>query len=182
MKEQIEIKLSKKKILLLLFGATAFVAFGIVGTINPETWVSPMHRNETFIRLISILCVSFFGVCLINIIRKLFDNRIGLTINEDGIIENTNNSSVGLINWEDIIGFEIVKIKSTKIIFVKTKKPDKYIERANSWLHKNFMKSNKKTAGTPISINPGVLKIKSDELEELLRTEFEKRKNKATNR
>jgi len=179
MTEQIEIPLSKTKITLLLIGALFFVVIGVLGTLYPESYVSYRY-NSLYIRLTSIVAVVFFGICLVNIVRKLFDQNIGLTINKDGIIENTGNSTVGLINWEDITEFKTIKIKSTKIIFVYTNQPNKYIARAKNRIQKISMKSNNKTAGTPISINPQALAIKYDELEELLITQFETRKKKTT--
>ncbi len=181
MTKQIEITLSKKKIILVLIGALFFVVFGVLGTLNPESFVSHRYHSPLFIRITSIIGVIFFGICLKNIIQKLFDNNnIGLTINEDGIIENTNNFTVGLINWEDITGFKTIKIRSTKIIFVNTNKPEKYIARAQNRVHKSSLKSNNMTAGTPICINPQALSIKSEKLEELLITQFENRKKKTT--
>ena len=32
----------------------------------------------------------------------MFDNNVGLTINDNGILDNTNDSSFGFIKWADI--------------------------------------------------------------------------------
>lgn len=176
MKEQIEIPLSKTKLNLLLLGAIVFLIIGFIGTIIPETFISVRFNSPLFIRTVSIVSVLFFGVCLVNIVRKLFDKNIGLTINNDGIIDNSNNSTVGLINWSDITSIETIKIFSNKLVIIKTNKPEKYISLARNKIHKNSLKSNNLTLGTPLVINPKALKIKEVELEKLLMREFEKRK------
>ena len=123
-----------------------------------------------------VVSVIFFGTCAIFIGLKLFDKKVGLTINETGIIDNSNATSIGLIDWKDIIGVDKIEVTSTKILIIKTDVPDKYIERAKNRLAKRAMKANNKMYGSPISIISNSLKIKSQELEELITSEFLKRK------
>jgi hypothetical protein len=52
-------------------------------------------------------------------------------------------------------------------VIIKTNKPEKYISFARNKIHKNSLKSNNLTLGTPIVINPKALKIKEVELEKL---------------
>ena len=66
MTKQIEITLSKKKIILVLIGALFFVVFGVLGTLNPESFVSHRYHSPLFIRITSIIGVIFFGICLKN--------------------------------------------------------------------------------------------------------------------
>jgi len=176
MKEKIEIQLSKTKILSLLTGAIAFVTFGILFILNPEEFQSPILRNPTAIRMAGIASVVFFGLCLIFIARKLFDNNIGLTIDQYGITDNSNTTSVGLIEWADITAVGTVTVASTKILIIKTNNPDKYIERAKNGISRRAMKANYKFYGSPISITSSSLKIKYNNLERLISEEVEKRK------
>ncbi|MDN5202281.1 STM3941 family protein [Fulvivirgaceae bacterium BMA10] len=176
MNSKIEIPLSKMKITLLLIGAIIFIVLGILFILNPQQFTTNLFRSPEIIRIVGIASVSFFGLCLIFIVKKLFDNKIGLTIDHNGITDNTNATSVGLIEWEDITGIEKVQVASTKILMLQTDKPDKYINRGKSWISKRAMQANNNLYGSPLSIVSNSLKMKFEDLEELIRAEFEKRK------
>ncbi len=176
MTDKIEIPLSKTKILLLLIGATVFVVLGTLFIMNPEQFKSPIFQNPEAIRIAGIAAVAFFGLCLVFIAKKLFDNKVGLTIDQNGITDNSNATSVGLIEWDDITDIGTVQVASTKILMLETDKPEKYIERAKNGISKRAMKANHKMYGSPLSIISNSLKIKYDDLERMIREEFEKRK------
>ena len=89
--EHIEIPLSKKKILLLLFGAIAFVVIGVFFLINPSMFISTVARNPTIIFIAGLASVLFFGFCAIVVFRKLFDKKVGLVINREGIITSVRS-------------------------------------------------------------------------------------------
>ena len=76
----------------------------------------------------------------------------------------------------DITGIDKVEIASSKILLIITDKPDKYIERAKNGISKRAMKANHKMYGSPISIISSSLKMKFNELENLLRSELKRRK------
>ena len=75
MTDKIDIQLSKTKILLLLIGSTLFVVLGILFILNPEQLENSRFRNLEMIRIVGIVSVVFFGLCLVFIARKLFDTR-----------------------------------------------------------------------------------------------------------
>jgi len=172
----IEIPLSKKKILLLLLGAIVFVGLGIWYIVIPDQVVSVQYRNPEFIRIAGIASFVFFGICAVFIAKKLFDKKIGLIIDESGITDNTNGTSIGLIEWSDITGIEVIQIMSTKILMIQTNKPYKYIDKGKNKISKRAMKANLKLYGSPISITSSSLKIKFSELETLVKNEYTKRK------
>lgn len=168
MNEVIEIPLSKNKLVLLSLGALLFVAVGIFFIVKPE-------NNSDYLRILGIASVSFFALCLMFFIKKLFDKEKGLIINENGIVDNSSGVSVGLIEWTDIEDIETIKIASTKLLLIQTDKPEKYIARAKNVIAKQAMRANLKMYGTPLTITSNSLKIKFDELENLVLEEFRKR-------
>ncbi len=174
--DNIEIKLSRTKITLLIAIGIGFVLIGVPLILNPEQHTTIRYRSPELLRIIGIITVSFFGICLIFAIRKLFDPKKGLIINNNGIIDNTSATSIGLIEWSDITGIATIKVSSTKIIMVYTDKPEKYIERAKNRIAKKVMKANSKLYGSPLSIVSTSLKIKHKQLENLLLNELGKRK------
>ena len=104
MEKKIEIPLSKLKIGLLFIGSITFVLIGIQFAISPDEWTTARRNSPLFIRIIGIISTIFFGICGISIGKKLFDRNIGLTIDDRGITDNTNATSIGLIEWDDITG------------------------------------------------------------------------------
>lgn len=159
--EQSEIKISKIKLILMIIGSAIFVGLGLWFISKPNLFDS---RNEYLILIIGIASILFFGICLIFMIRKLFDNSIGLTINEMGITDNSSGTSVGLIEWNDISDIRTTQIASTKFILIETTNPEEYINRAKTSISRRAMKANYRMYGTPLSISSNTLQIKFDEL------------------
>jgi hypothetical protein len=175
MQSTIEIRLSKRKIFFLLIGSLCFVLIGSLAVIKPEKLISFLFRSADIIRIIGVFAICFFGITLVFII-KLLDNKPGLIINEYGITDNTNSTSFGLIEWNDIISIEKKQVMSTKFLLLHTNNPEKYISRVNNFILKRAVKMNFKTYGTPISIASNSLKINFEELECLLKKELKKNK------
>ena len=164
---KVEIPLSKTKIILLLLGGLAFVIAGILFTINPEEFISPIMRSPQIIRIGGITAVLFFGTASVYGIRKLFDKQMGLIIDEEGIIDNTNASSLGLIKWADIKNIKTEQVASTKFLLIYTKNPDKYFNKVKGFKRK-LMESNNIMYGTPLSITSSSLECNFNDLEELI--------------
>lgn len=178
---KIEIPLSKTKILLLLIGAIAFVILGTLFLITPDTFISPIFRNPQAIRIAGIVAVLFFGAVGLYGFRKFFDKTIGLTIDENGITDNTNATSVGLIDWNDIVEIRTEQVMSTKFLMIFTSNPDKYMERVNGFKRK-LMQGNIKMYGTPLSITSNTLRYDFDDLQRLIKDKLIEQKERMPNR
>ncbi|MCL7755144.1 STM3941 family protein [Polaribacter sp. Z022] len=185
---EIKIPLSKTKIILLMIGALAFVVGGIFGIIDAERFASIRYpKNLVFYS--GLASVLFFGLCFVFIAKKVFSRKSGLTINENGIIDHSNATSIGLIEWNDITGIETIQIdvpvygtfwntKSPKMLIIKTSSPEKYIKRSKNIISKKVMEANNRMYGTPLTIISNTLKIKFSELEEMITEQLKQRKNK----
>lgn len=178
---KIEIQLSKKKIGLLLIGAIVFVLLGILFILTPDKFISIIVRNLLTIRVVGMVSVLFFGTVGIYGLRKLFDKSIGLAIDEKGITDNSNASSVGLIEWTDIAGIKTKQVMSTKFLLIFINNPDKYLERVNGFKRK-LMKWNMKMYGTPLSITSNTLRYNFDDLERLVKDRLIEKQEKKINR
>lgn len=180
MKEKREIPLSKKKIYLGILGSLLFVIAGIWLFFNTNLYLNfplKLFRNPIIIKGVGILCILFFGTIGILNIKKIFDKRAGLIIDSSGITDNSNASSVGFIEWNDISDIITKQVMLTKFLLIKVTNPEKYIARAKSGMKAKLMRSNMKMYGTPISITSNSLKFDFVELEKLLQIEFERNKN-----
>jgi hypothetical protein len=176
---KIEIPLSKKKIVLLLLGSIAFVAGGIWIATNPEKFTPNIFRitNPEIIRIGGIVGILFFSATGIYGIKKLFDKKVGLIIDSDGITDNSNISSIGLIKWNDIEQIRTKQVMSTKFLLIDIVNPKKYIGKAKNGMEAKLMKANMNMYETPFSITSNTLKYNFEELEKLIQTEFKRNKN-----
>lgn len=162
--ETIEIPISKSKTLLMIIGCLAFVCLSI--------WLWSIANNQIryspiYVKGIAIVSVIFFGLGLIIGPKKLFDKTPGLVIDDNGIMNNLGFSTGFFIPWSNITGFEVMKVRSTKLLLIFINNADELIKKESKLKQKIMIFSNR-TYGTPISIGSGTLQIKFDQLEKLL--------------
>ncbi len=175
MSTKIEIPFSKTKtalpiIFLLFLGAT-----GIYAYISPESFVSSAHENPEKTRLMGIAAGGIGLVLAIIFIRKWFINKTGLIIDENGITDVSNASYTELIEWNDITGIRRTKNGPIKSIVLLTDKPQKYLDKAKK-TSRYTMQKVLRAHGSPFLLVSSRLKIKYDDLADLISTEFEKAK------
>tara|TARA_B100000809_G_C14858811_1_gene431082 strand:+ start:86 stop:634 length:549 start_codon:yes stop_codon:yes gene_type:complete len=177
---KIEIPLSKNKLFLGIVGSILFVVLGIWLFINADGFQEHsmrLLRNPRVIKGTGILATLFFGTTGIYGFRKLFDKKIGLIIDSNGITDNSNASSVGLIEWNDISEIKTQQVMSTKFLLINVTDPEKFIGKAKIGMKSRLMRTNMKMYGTPLSITSNTLKYDFEKLEQLIKTEFERNKN-----
>ena len=178
---KVEISLSKAKILLLLISSIAFVTASILFITTPDTFISTIFRSRDLIILAGIAGVIFFGATGIYGARKFFDKSVGLIIDDNGITDNTNASSAGLIDWNDITEIKTKQVMSTKFLLIFVSNADKYLERVSGFKRK-LMTGNMKRYGTPLSITSNTLKYNFNDLEKLILDRLKEQQEKMSNR
>jgi hypothetical protein len=172
--EQIEIPLSKKKLILMLIGSIGFVAAGVWFLINPPEINNPLFGNPVFILVISIAAILFFGICAVYITRKLSDNKPGLIIDNAGLTDNSSGVSAGQILWSDIENIAVIEIYRQKLILLQLNNPQDYINKQQNGFKRKIMQMNLNSYGTPLSISSNSLQIKFDDLVTILTTHLNK--------
>jgi len=172
--EQIEIPLSKKKMLLTFFGAIVFVGLGVLFMISPSMFVTTIFRNPTIIFIAGLASVLFFGLVSVTVFRKLSNKKAGLVINKQGIIDNSSGVSAGLVLWSDIEDIKVSNVMGQKFLMFIVKNPQDYIDKVANPLKRKTVEMNYKSFGSPISISANSLQTNFDNLYNLL---TEKRKD-----
>ena len=174
--EKTEISISKKKIIFLLGGGVILFIGGIWFAIYPENFISNIWQisDPNFIRFAGITGIVVFGSGIIFGITKLVDKRSGLVIDNDGITDNSNASSIGLIRWTDITGFRTKEVMSAKFILIDVKNPLDYIENSNSRFKSTLLRANMNKYGTPLSVISNTLNYDFNRLEKLLKESWKK--------
>jgi hypothetical protein len=176
---KIEIPLSKTKLLLGIGGSILFVILGLYlfTTIADQQ----IRFNPLQVKGAGIAGILFFGATGIYGIKKMFDNNVGLTIDDNGIIDNTNASSIGLIKWADITEIKTEQVMSTKFLLIYTKDPNGILEKVNG-LKRKLMEGNMKMYRTPLSITSSTLKYNFNDLEKLLKDRLNEQRERMPNR
>jgi len=169
---QIEIPLSKQKLYLMLFGSIIFVGIGTWLVVNPPKSNHPIFGNPMIILISGISAIVFFGYITFTLFKKLPDNKPGLIINSEGIIDNSSGVSAGIILWTDIIEISTSNVMNQKFLMFIVKNPEEYINRQNGIVKRKAMEINYRTYGSPISISANTLDTNFEELYELLQRKF----------
>jgi hypothetical protein len=164
MKDQIEIPLSKKKLILMFIGSMGFVMAGLWLVIKPPTISNPFFGNPPIILLSGLASVMFFGLCAVYIARKLLDNKPGLIIDKIGLTDNSSGISAGQILWSDIENISVLEMHRQKLILLQVINPKDYIDKQSNGFKRKMMQLNFNMYGTPLSINSNSLNIKFDDL------------------
>lgn len=179
LKKRIEIKLSKKKMIMLNLAALGFVCLGLVFILTPEKFSSTHLRNPALIKVIGIGGVLFFGAAGIYGVRKLFNQAPGLVIDETGITDHTHAYSVGLIEWKDITNIERISISGSVFFVIQVNNHDKYLQQCKG-LRRKVLEFNRDKYGSPLTISATALQLSANELERLLVQRLEENKNITT--
>jgi hypothetical protein len=166
----IKIENSKKKIYAIILGCIVFTLGSLPLYCYPSHFVSPAFRNIIFIKITGLIGFLFFGWGTLVLIIKAYKNKISLIVDDFGILDNSNLVKTGLIGWEDIKDIKTIN----KLILINVKKPEKYIEKAESKFQAFLIKSNIKIYGTPITISSSLLNCDLNKLEKILKEKFEK--------
>lgn len=166
--DQIEIPLSKKKMMLLLLCGLVLVLLGVLFMIYPNNFTSIIIRSTTVIFIVGLVCVLFFGFIVALLVPKFLDKSMGLIINDQGIIDNSSSVSPGLILWTDIKEIKVHKVASQKFLMLALKNPQDYINNETNCFKRKAMQKNYNRYGSPIHISSIGLKISSKDLQNLL--------------
>ena len=169
---KIEIPFSKIK---LIIGSTFSFLFVLGGFFMLISINNEYFLYNLFIKTFGILGILFFGTTFVYGAIRLFDNKPGLTINDNGIIDNSNMSSIGLIEWIDIKEIKTKDYNSTSFLLLFLYDNDKYLNKASGFKRK-LMKGNLKKYKTPISIISNTLDCKFDELATEIKENFMKKR------
>ena len=154
--ENIQVKATRWKTLLLLFAAFGFVVAGIWMLLYPEMGM--------FNRGVGLVGVIFFGAAIPIGIKKLIINQVELELSEVNLIIKPESNNTIPLPWSEIKGFDILKIKGTKIIIIKVLNPKDYIDRETNPIRKALMKFNNSNYGSPFNFTGSGMNISTNKL------------------
>jgi hypothetical protein len=172
---EITIKLKKSKIINNIIAFLIFFFISCYMFLHPDFFVSKIFKNIYFIKIIGFLVIFISLILLISYTIKLFDNKVGLIITDEFIIDNSVFESVGKIYWYDI---KNIKLEEKYVCLNITKKFEKdYIKRLNL-LKKIIIIVKKRNYKSSIMISSVNLDCSNEELVDFINKEFKKYKEK----
>jgi hypothetical protein len=171
--KEIIIKKNNTKIILLLSAGIIFGFLCLNMFLNPDKYISFIFRNSLFIKFFGLIASILIFISIILIVAKNIKNSYGLKITEEGIIDNSSVSSIGLVKWKDIIGIRERNVLSTQFLLIDVINVNEYLDKAKNKFVLSLLKSNLKMYGTPITISPVALKCNFEELQKMLNDNYE---------
>jgi len=161
--DELVIELSKSKVILMILGSFGFVALGYwLFSMDAAAMKELPIDDPLFIHGVGIASMVFFSLTGIFGTRKLFDKKPGLVLNSAGIIDNSSGLAAGFIPWSEITGAEIYEIHRQKMLIIKVRNPEEFIQRGNV-LRRAMVQMGSKMSGS-IAITSNTLKINFPEL------------------
>ena len=177
--DQIIIPFSKIKLTLMFLGSLMFVVLGLIFIISPTYLLRHEKPNSILLFSVGLTSVMFFGMTLIYLLGRIINNKPGLIITKNGIIDNSGGVSIGQIYWSEIKDISIYEIKipsrliiTKRLIKIKVKNPQKFINRQSNYINKKILSLNNRFFGSTISITTSIINIKLDDLYKLLTDNF----------
>ena len=148
---------------------------------NPQT-SNPIFNNPI------VKAIGSYGSTIMGLLgiyfftKKLFDKNPGLTLNEQGIYDNTSAFKFGLIPWSDISEIYEKTVQASMaskqyFVTIGLTNPDKYISRETNTLKRKLLQANSKSYGSPIHISTNGLMTNHKDLLKLINEYFEKYKS-----
>ena len=171
--DQKTVEYNKKKVVLLTLGACAFVLIGVWMFSLDDAEIAAQRRKPFLVHGVGLLSILFFGGAGVLGIKNALMKRPALIFNSSGIQYNAAGFPTEVIPWSDIAGSALHEIRRQKMLVIRFKDPEKYIERGGA-LRRSLNAANYKICGSPVSIPAGTLTIGFDELQSLFGEYFRK--------
>jgi hypothetical protein len=170
MPTEVAIYLSKGKTLLLLFGAAAFIVLSL--------WIWSIADNQKrfppfYLKSLSVVGVSFFGMCGVYGCFKAFDNRPGLIVDSTGFIDNSSAVAVGRVLWSEVTAVNVSEVSGQRFVTVMVAEPEQFNRRCGP-LIRMLHSVNMRMTGSPINISANPLQISFEGLFALLASGLER--------
>lgn len=179
----ISIKSSLFKVLRLIAVLFLFMIAGVFLMVNPSPVASSMsfesQSSEWAVQAVGLCAVLFFGGGLLIVgLLLLRSGSMQLDLDDHGIHDQTSLSSLGFIEWRDLLAVEEINLSGAqRAILLKVSNPEAYVDKATGKWSKYIVNRNMKAYGTPLVIHASFLKISSTQLYSLLKAELNKHRH-----
>jgi hypothetical protein len=168
-KPEIQIPKNRLKQFGLLLSAILLEYVGYLMIKYPNDFESSKMSPEVVYFLGFIGCI-FFGFGIAFLLFDLFSLKPAICVNSDGIYNNSSFTSNYFIRWNNINSIRLVTVNKKRMIKIDLKNEDEIYQQVN-FLKSKILKLNAKFFGTPVIIADVLLKMKIEELFNLMKKE-----------
>ena len=147
----------------------AFIALGIWFLLDADL-IASRRGNPIIIRVVGVGSILFFGLGSFVGLKQIVKTEVALIIDSVGIRLNPKKSRAELIEWNDIQGFEEVKVMSTRILIINVSDSTDWINKESNSIKRRLMQFNIDNYGSPFNIAASGLNISSNELNKKLKS------------
>lgn len=155
----------------MLVGSILFVALGIWFLI--DAFGSNILLGNRIIKvIIGLLGILFFSWVGYYMSKKVFDNRPGLIISDQGIVDQLTGTCAGFVPWAEVLEIKEVRLSGQTFINLIVRDPEIYIERQESTFRRRLMRANLLRFGSVINISANGLQCSHRKLKLLLDSRF----------
>ncbi len=167
--QKIEVRSSRKKTLLYLIASALFVLGGFDFALHPGKFANSSYhpRSPQFIYAVGIITIVFSGLCVFVFVKRLFETRPRLVIDEDGIVYDPRHPIEGKVTWSEVEKISLADIgiglNTNKFLMISLKDNDRFIANEKSDIKRKMMEYNMRYGG-PIGLATDSLQIPPEEL------------------
>ncbi|MEN2767496.1 STM3941 family protein [Ornithinibacillus xuwenensis] len=83
--------------------------------------------------IIGMITFVFFGLCMMYLIKVLFNRKPALIITDEGILDDSTYIGAGLIKWEEIANIDFVHFSRQTYLGIYTHDPELIINRSTKY-------------------------------------------------
>ena len=171
-KEEIIIKVSKKKTFLLTLMTLVFLF--VLGWFLFKVLMLPDAFNKSFLTVCISLLIIAFGIGFISGLLKLIDSEQGLIINNKGIQINTGPNRGHFVQWNEITELKTHnRTQGPIFLLIFVKNPEDVINELKG-LKRFLIKMNNVSHKTPLSLTATWLECSFYELLSIIEDKYKK--------
>ena len=111
---------------------------------------------------ITLAVMSIFIFSILYNLKKV-NIKVGFIINDEGIIDNTASTELGLITWGEMTTIKVESMMTSKVLLIYTRDPQKILERVKGKKGR-YVRNNMKIQGTMVAITSKTLVYNFDDL------------------
>lgn len=161
---KIEIHFNKKKLLRHILICSVFVTIGVYMLVYKTDDYMSFHGLLIPLKWLGIIGITFFGLILLFILKKLFGNDPALIIDNLGLEDNSSSFSSGHLLWSDIKSVSVLEMRRQKMILLQLSDAEKHINSQSNLFKRLLLRFNSKAFGGHFSISANGLDIDVEEL------------------
>jgi hypothetical protein len=156
----IEIQLNKTRMKIAIVSSSILILYGIYLMV----FVAPYQQtmNMWLMEGITLAVMSIFIFSILYNLKKI-NIKVGFIINDEGIIDNTASTELGLITWGEMTTIKVESMMTSKVLLIYTRDPQKILERVKGKKGR-YVRNNMKIQGTMVAIASKTLVYNFDDL------------------